>query len=136
VASINKGCHNNSCELGLVEEFVTFIDGSHHHHAVLQHGQVREVSIEDLHTHGVLADGHLDGLFQVTHHIRHLFLCHIAREHCELVELYAVVKRHSVPQVQTFSLCPIDAHPQVFFVHVFDNAVQLSLGFGMNKLAE
>jgi hypothetical protein len=32
--------------------------------ALLQCRQVWEVSIQDLHTHGVLVDGHLDGLFK------------------------------------------------------------------------
>ncbi len=78
----------------------------------------------------------LMGFFQASHHIRHLLLHCIICEHCELVELYAVFERCPVPQAQTFGLCPIDAHPGVFFMLVFDNVVPLSLGFTMNKLAE
>ncbi len=61
-----------------------------------QRGQVCEISIEDLHTHGVLADGHLDGLLQATHHIRCLPICSKTNVYLELVELYAVFKRHPV----------------------------------------
>jgi hypothetical protein len=42
---------------------IPFLSGSHHHLTVLPCGQVREVSIEDLHSNGVLADSHLDGFF-------------------------------------------------------------------------
>jgi hypothetical protein len=59
------GCNNHSYECGFVDGFVTLLSDSESHHncALLQHGQVREVSIEDLHMHGALVDGHLDGFF-------------------------------------------------------------------------
>ncbi len=39
-----------------------------------------EVFIEDPHMHDVLADGHLNGLLQATHHVRCLLLCSITSE--------------------------------------------------------
>ncbi len=79
--------HNHSHKRGFLEGLVVLLSGSHPHCAVLQHGQVCEVSIEDLKMHGVLVDGHLDGLFQAAHHIRCLLLCRVTSGYRELVEL-------------------------------------------------
>ncbi len=134
--SLPACCHNHSHKHGLAGGLVTVLHGSHRHCTVFQSGQVCKVSIEKLHTHGVLTDGHLDGLFKATHHIRCLLIFYITSEYCELMELYAVSERHPVPWAKTFGLYPIDARPRVFFMHVFDDAIPLCLGFATNKLVE